>query len=67
MVEVAALLKQFLAEKGTVQALDGVSFEVPEGKLVTLLGASGCGKSTTLRCIPGHRSRFVLDPSGIGF
>ncbi|KAA9159044.1 ABC transporter ATP-binding protein [Amycolatopsis acidicola] len=34
-------------------AIDGVSFEVPQGKFVTLLGPSGCGKTTTLRCVAG--------------
>jgi iron(III) transport system ATP-binding protein len=34
-------------------AIDGVSFEVPEGQFVTLLGPSGCGKTTTLRCVAG--------------
>src|SRR5439155_1236465 len=35
------------------QALKGVSFTVPEGSIVTLLGANGAGKSTTLKCISG--------------
>ncbi|MFJ6688402.1 ABC transporter ATP-binding protein [Streptomyces sp. NPDC091294] len=34
-------------------AIDGVSFDVPEGQFVTLLGPSGCGKTTTLRCVAG--------------
>lgn len=38
---------------GRVQAVNGVSFEVEEGELVTLLGESGCGKTTTLRLIAG--------------
>ena len=38
---------------GAIQALRGVSFEVPEGSIVTLLGANGAGKSTTLKCISG--------------
>ncbi|MES1246078.1 MAG: ABC transporter ATP-binding protein [Actinomycetota bacterium] len=36
-----------------MKALDGVSFEVPEGSLFTLLGASGSGKTTTLRSVAG--------------
>jgi branched-chain amino acid transport system ATP-binding protein len=35
------------------QALHGMSFEVPEGELVTLIGRNGAGKSTTLRSIMG--------------
>ena len=38
---------------GAIQALKGVSFTVPEGSIVTLLGANGAGKSTTLKCISG--------------
>ncbi len=38
---------------GSIQALRGVSFKVDEGSIVTLLGANGAGKSTTLRCISG--------------
>jgi branched-chain amino acid transport system ATP-binding protein len=38
---------------GSVQALHGVSFEVPNGKIVTLIGANGAGKSTVLRAISG--------------
>src|SRR5262247_366247 len=38
---------------GNIQALKGISFDVPEGSIVTLLGANGAGKSTTLRSISG--------------
>lgn len=38
---------------GAVKALEGVTLEVPEGKLVCLLGANGAGKSSTLNCISG--------------
>jgi branched-chain amino acid transport system ATP-binding protein len=38
---------------GTIQALKGVSIEVHDGEVVTLLGANGAGKSTTLRSING--------------
>jgi branched-chain amino acid transport system ATP-binding protein len=38
---------------GTIQALKGISIEVQEGEIVTLIGANGAGKSTTLRSING--------------
>jgi branched-chain amino acid transport system ATP-binding protein len=38
---------------GDVQALWGVDFEVPGGRIVALLGANGAGKTTTLRAISG--------------
>jgi branched-chain amino acid transport system ATP-binding protein len=42
---------------GPVQALRGVSLSVPEGKIVTVLGANGAGKSTILKTISG-----IIDP-----
>ena len=45
---------------GSFQAVDGVSFEVPSGQLVALLGPSGSGKSTILRIIAG------LEPADSG-
>ena len=38
---------------GAIQALHGVSVDVNEGEIVTLIGANGAGKSTTLRAISG--------------
>ncbi|MEW6547114.1 MAG: ABC transporter ATP-binding protein [Bacillota bacterium] len=38
---------------GAIQALHGISFRVEEGEIVTLIGANGAGKSTTLRVISG--------------
>ena len=38
---------------GGIEAVKDISFEVPEGKIVTLIGANGAGKSTTLRTIAG--------------
>jgi len=43
---------------GKVAALKGISFEVRQGQIVTLLGSNGAGKSTTLRTISG-----LLSPS----
>ncbi len=38
---------------GSIQALKGISLEVHEGEIVTLIGSNGAGKSTTLRSISG--------------
>ncbi len=38
---------------GAIAALHGISLTVPQGKIVTLIGANGAGKSTTLRAISG--------------
>ena len=38
---------------GCIEAIKDVSFEVPQGKIVTLIGANGAGKTTTLRAVSG--------------
>ena len=38
---------------GSIHAIKGISFEVNEGEIVTLIGANGAGKSTTLNTIAG--------------
>ena len=54
MLQLTDLEKTFSSVRGErVHALDGVSLTVPEGMLFTLLGASGSGKTTTLRSIAG--------------
>jgi branched-chain amino acid transport system ATP-binding protein len=51
---------------GTIQALKGISIEVHEGEIVTLIGANGAGKSTTLRSINGlnHPRRGTIEFEG---
>ena len=44
---------------GGIKAVDGVSIDVEQGKIVTLIGANGAGKSTTLRSISG-----LINPQG---
>ena len=52
-----------------IQVLRGVSLEVPDGKIVTLLGANGAGKSTTLKSISGllHSQEGEISRGGITF
>ncbi|NLB15387.1 MAG: ABC transporter ATP-binding protein [Clostridiales bacterium] len=47
ILEVDNLHTYFFTDVGTVKAVDGVSFEVPRGKTVGIVGESGCGKSVT--------------------
>ena len=49
MLEVRGLEVRY----GTIGALHGLSLNVPRGSIVTLVGANGAGKSTTLRAISG--------------
>ncbi|MFX1450340.1 MAG: ABC transporter ATP-binding protein [Promethearchaeota archaeon] len=50
-IEVKNLRKYY--NKGKVKAVDGVSFEVPEGSRFGFLGPNGAGKTTTIRCLLG--------------
>lgn len=51
LLEVSELKKYFYSPKGTVYAVDGVTFQVERGKTLGIVGESGCGKSTTGRVI----------------
>ena len=46
-------VKDLVVSYGCIEALKGISFSVDEGQIVTLIGANGAGKSTTLRAITG--------------
>ncbi len=54
---------------GTIEAIKGISLTVREGEIVTLIGANGAGKSTTLRSIQGinrpKRGRILFDGKDI--
>ena len=51
LLRVENLVKHFPVAGGVVKAVDDVSFEVRRGETVGLVGESGCGKTTTGRCI----------------
>src|SRR5438045_8578278 len=51
--ETVLLVEDVHTYYGSIQALKGISLEVKEGEIVTLIGANGAGKSTTLRSING--------------
>lgn len=51
MIAVQGLTKRFKTAGGTVEAVNGISFEAAEGELVAVLGPNGAGKSTTLRML----------------
>ncbi|HEY7585972.1 MAG TPA: ABC transporter ATP-binding protein [Candidatus Deferrimicrobiaceae bacterium] len=46
-------VRELCVSYGNIQAVRGVSFDVLEGEIVTLIGANGAGKSTTLRALSG--------------
>jgi len=47
------IVKNLKVNYGKIEAIKDVSFEVPDGKIVTLIGANGAGKTTTLRAVSG--------------
>ncbi len=53
MSDVVLSVKNLKVNYGGIEAVKGISFDVPEGKIVTLIGANGAGKSTTLKAIAG--------------
>jgi branched-chain amino acid transport system ATP-binding protein len=52
-------IENLVAGYGKVEVLHGISLSVPEGKLITLIGSNGAGKTTALRAISG-----MIAPSG---
>ncbi len=60
MSEPVLSVKDLVVHYGAIEALRGVSLEVPEGQVVALIGANGAGKTTTLRAV----SRMLRPTSG---
>ena len=46
-------IKDLVVSYGGIEAVKGISFDVAEGEIVTLIGANGAGKSTTLKAETG--------------
>jgi ABC-type dipeptide/oligopeptide/nickel transport system ATPase component len=63
LLQVKNLQTSFFTPEGEVRAVDGVSFEIHEGKTIGLVGESGCGKSVTslsiMRLIPSPPGKIV--------
>ena len=47
VLDIRDLKSHFFTAKGEVPAVDGVSIQVPAGKIIGIVGESGCGKSMT--------------------
>src|SRR6266851_8730326 len=52
-------VKDLRVRYGTVEAVKGISFEISAGSIVSLIGANGAGKTTSLRALTG-----LIRPSG---
>ena len=53
MSDIILSIKDLRVNYGGIEAVKGISFDVPKGDIVTLIGANGAGKSSTLRAIAG--------------
>ena len=60
IIELDNLKTYFYTDAGTVKAVDGVSFDIPKGKTIGVVGESGCGKSVTSLSI----MRLLQGPQG---
>ncbi len=59
LLQIRDLRTHFFTESGVVRAVDGVSFDIPAGKTLGVLGESGCGKSVT-----GYSILQLINPPG---
>lgn len=51
LLDIRDLVLEYRTPRGNIRAVDGVSFEVPQGAVVGVVGESGCGKTTAVRAV----------------
>ncbi|WP_068411851.1 ABC transporter ATP-binding protein [Labrenzia sp. OB1] len=61
MIELNDIVVSYRTERGSINAVDGVNLEIPDGCIVGIAGESGCGKSTLMRAIYGD----ILSPMSL--
>jgi ABC-type branched-subunit amino acid transport system ATPase component len=61
-------IRDLCVSYGNITAVRGISIDVEEGQIVTLIGANGAGKSTTLRAISGlgEANHWINQTAGYG-
>ena len=64
LLEVRNLNIEFATERGRIKALRDVDLTIPEGKIVGVVGESGCGKSTMINSIIGLLAHNAVVTSG---
>ena len=69
MSDIILSVKDLQVNYGGIEAVKGISFDVPAGDIVSLIGANGAGKSTTLKAIAGlvkpHSGSIVFEGTNI--
>ncbi|HNI85716.1 MAG TPA: ATP-binding cassette domain-containing protein, partial [Ottowia sp.] len=55
----ALRIDQLIVQRGSAQVVNGVSFSVPHGGSLGIVGESGCGKSTILRAVAGIDTQWT--------
>src|SRR5579859_4824 len=53
MIRLNNIVATYTTQRGTVNAVDGVSLEIPDGVIMGIAGESGCGKTTLMKVIYG--------------
>jgi peptide/nickel transport system ATP-binding protein len=64
MIRLKNIVATYTTQRGTVNAVDGVSLEIPDGIILGIAGESGCGKSTLMKVIYGDVGFPLSQTSG---